>query len=555
MRVRFSPPLPHGQDGSEFGHVVAVTVDDGMRFIHASDLQGPASPVATAYLLRERPDLVYLSGPPTYLQGQVGHDVVQRGIDNLVRLVGETGCRVIVDHHAVREPRFRDRLAQAFDTGRVVTAAPSTWVDATSASRPGGPRSGPRRRGERPDTREADRRAVTPEPSQPGEEGPPCRRCRRWESRRRTSGCRGSGARSGAWPPSGGSPSSCSSTSSTGLPAEAKEMPAFEARLRDFEAADAQVVGISCDSIYSHDAWAKSLGGISYPLLADIQRDVVKRYGIHWPELNACHRATFVIDRQGVVRFVERYGRGELAGSGEDPGRGEEARLSPPSAGSGMAAAADNLGAHMSIAGGLPNAIRRGVAAGCGVVQIFVKNQLRWVGRRLDEDEALEFRRELAASGMRAACAHANYLINLATPDPDERARAVDALLDDLERAERLGLPFVVLHPGSHRGAGAEAGRARLVSRAGRGRPPHRGMARPGRPREHGRSRSRPRRAGGGARRDLRPGPPARAPGPLPGHLPPVRGRVRHPHAAAASRPCSPSSTARWGSAGWRPST
>ena len=81
-------------------------------------------------------------------------------------------------------------------------------------------------------------------------------------------------------------------------------MPAFEARLRDFEAAGAQVVGISCDSIYSHDAWAKSLGGISYPLLADIHRDVVKRYGIHWPELNACHRATFVIDRQGVVRFV-----------------------------------------------------------------------------------------------------------------------------------------------------------------------------------------------------------------------------------------------------------
>ena len=89
-------------------------------------------------------------------------------------------------------------------------------------------------------------------------------------------------------------------------------MPAFEARLPDFEAAGAQVVGISCDSIYSHDAWAKALGGISYPLLADIQRDVVKRYGIHWPELNACYRATFVIDEQGLVRFVERYGRGQL---------------------------------------------------------------------------------------------------------------------------------------------------------------------------------------------------------------------------------------------------
>jgi deoxyribonuclease-4 len=107
--------------------------------------------------------------------------------------------------------------------------------------------------------------------------------------------------------------------------------------------------------------------------------------------------------------------------------------------------------------------VRRGLAAGCGVVQIFVRNQRRWVGRRLDEDEAAEFRRELAASGLRAACAHANYLINLATPDGGEWTRGVGALVDDLERAERLGLPFVVLHPGSHRGTGAEGGLARLV--------------------------------------------------------------------------------------------
>lgn len=121
--LRFSPALPHGPEGSGFGFVVAVTVDDGTRFVHASDLQGPVSSVATAYLLRERPDLVYLSGPPTYLEGHVGRAMVQRGVENLLRLVGETGCRVIVDHHAVREPRFRERLAAVFGTGRVVTAA------------------------------------------------------------------------------------------------------------------------------------------------------------------------------------------------------------------------------------------------------------------------------------------------------------------------------------------------------------------------------------------------------------------------------------------------
>ena len=89
-------------------------------------------------------------------------------------------------------------------------------------------------------------------------------------------------------------------------------MPAFEAKLKDFEAANTQVMGISTDSMFSHEAWAKSLGGISYPLLADIHRDVVKQYCIHWPELNANSRATFIIDKAGKVRFVEKYGKGEL---------------------------------------------------------------------------------------------------------------------------------------------------------------------------------------------------------------------------------------------------
>jgi predicted metallo-beta-lactamase superfamily hydrolase len=123
VRVKASPPLAHGRDGSGFGFVVALTIDDGTRFVHAADVQGPASPVATAYLLRERPDLVYLSGPPVYLEAQVGPDAIRLALDNLLRLVNEVGCRVILDHHAVRERRYRERLAPVFETGRVVTAA------------------------------------------------------------------------------------------------------------------------------------------------------------------------------------------------------------------------------------------------------------------------------------------------------------------------------------------------------------------------------------------------------------------------------------------------
>jgi predicted metallo-beta-lactamase superfamily hydrolase len=123
VKIRVSPPLSHGLEGSGFGFVVAVTVDDGMRFVHAADVQGPASAVATAYLLRERPDLLYLSGPPTYLEAHVGKDVIRQSLENLLRIVRETGCRVIVDHHAVRDRRYRERLGPAFETGRVMTVA------------------------------------------------------------------------------------------------------------------------------------------------------------------------------------------------------------------------------------------------------------------------------------------------------------------------------------------------------------------------------------------------------------------------------------------------
>ena len=89
-------------------------------------------------------------------------------------------------------------------------------------------------------------------------------------------------------------------------------MPAFEARLKDFEAANTQVLGISTDSPFSHDNWAKSLGGISYPLLSDIHRTVAKECGIYFPDFNANRRVTFVLDKQGTVRFKETYGQGEL---------------------------------------------------------------------------------------------------------------------------------------------------------------------------------------------------------------------------------------------------
>jgi peroxiredoxin (alkyl hydroperoxide reductase subunit C) len=89
-------------------------------------------------------------------------------------------------------------------------------------------------------------------------------------------------------------------------------MPAFDKRIRDFEAAGTQVLGISTDSPFSHENWAKTVGIANYPLLSDVHREVARAYGVYWPDWNANVRATFVVDGTGIVRFTERYAKGQL---------------------------------------------------------------------------------------------------------------------------------------------------------------------------------------------------------------------------------------------------
>jgi uncharacterized protein len=124
--LEVSPPLPHGLEGTTLGYVVALTIAEAgerERFVFASDVQGPLSPVAAAYLVRQRPTLLYLAGPPSYVEHEVGAAVIDRGIEHLLRVIETTGCRVIMDHHALRDGAWRERFARLWDTGRVTTAA------------------------------------------------------------------------------------------------------------------------------------------------------------------------------------------------------------------------------------------------------------------------------------------------------------------------------------------------------------------------------------------------------------------------------------------------
>lgn len=122
------------------------------------------------------------------------------------------------------------------------------------------------------------------------------------------------------------------------------------------------------------------------------------------------------------------------------------------------------LGAHQSIAGGVKKALDRGQETGCDTVQIFVKSPNRWASKPLAEEDVVAFKEAVAETGIWPVFAHSLYLINLATPDDTLWQKSLHALVDDLERCEQLRLPGLVIHPGSHRGSGEEAGIARIIA-------------------------------------------------------------------------------------------
>lgn len=123
------------------------------------------------------------------------------------------------------------------------------------------------------------------------------------------------------------------------------------------------------------------------------------------------------------------------------------------------------LGAHMSIAGGLPLAVDRAVAHGCRALQVFSKSSNQWRARPLEAPEVRAFRERVKEAGLGVVVAHASYLINLATAEPALRAQSLDAFGVELDRAQALGLLGLVIHPGCFT-TGTEKDGLRLVADA-----------------------------------------------------------------------------------------
>jgi len=116
------------------------------------------------------------------------------------------------------------------------------------------------------------------------------------------------------------------------------------------------------------------------------------------------------------------------------------------------------IGAHMSISGGVFNAILAGEELDCTTIQIFTKNNNQWKAKELTQADVDKFFEQQKRTKISPIVGHNGYLINLASPKEDIFAMSRESMLIELQRAEKLGLPYLVMHPGSHLGTGEEGG-------------------------------------------------------------------------------------------------
>jgi deoxyribonuclease-4 len=121
------------------------------------------------------------------------------------------------------------------------------------------------------------------------------------------------------------------------------------------------------------------------------------------------------------------------------------------------------LGAHMSISGGVFNAVLDGKKATCDTIQIFTKASNQWKAKPLSDDEITRFFDEQKNTGVSVACAHDSYLINLASPDKELFQKSLESFQVELERCDILRIPYLVMHPGSHVGSGEDVGLKKIA--------------------------------------------------------------------------------------------
>ena len=128
-RIKFSQAVFHGTN-SKLGYVTEVLIDDGYRFIHTSDVEGPSIAEQAEFILQSKPNVVFLDGPLSYMLGyRYSYKSLQASLENMAKFVGMASLEaLVVDHHFLRDLKWRERIASVFKIAKqcgakVLTAA------------------------------------------------------------------------------------------------------------------------------------------------------------------------------------------------------------------------------------------------------------------------------------------------------------------------------------------------------------------------------------------------------------------------------------------------
>lgn len=110
-KLKFSPPFPHGPMGTRLGYVIMVTIEDDEKVVFTSDVQGPVDEKAAEYIIDQEPDILITDGPPTYFLGwKFSMANLKKAEGNMLDIMKNTECRLVLDHHLLRDLKYRERL-------------------------------------------------------------------------------------------------------------------------------------------------------------------------------------------------------------------------------------------------------------------------------------------------------------------------------------------------------------------------------------------------------------------------------------------------------------
>ncbi|MEM4309037.1 MAG: MBL fold metallo-hydrolase [Thermoplasmata archaeon] len=124
-KISFSKPLPHGNEKSRLGFVIATRVEEKDEvFVHASDVQGPIVENSADVLIEMEPEILVIDGPPSYFLGwKFSARDLERANANLVRIIEETNAKIVLDHHLLRDLSYKERCAPVYGHKQIYTFA------------------------------------------------------------------------------------------------------------------------------------------------------------------------------------------------------------------------------------------------------------------------------------------------------------------------------------------------------------------------------------------------------------------------------------------------